>query len=1095
MILVSFYSKGKEGAEMKLCFIAFAAIVMPFAVQAYETNTWQGVSGGNWGDANNWSLGRAPTADDYTVLPDFGSAYSINVDGDHEIRAFYMDSGSGHKAVTLTGEGLIVSSGVQENYIRDGRALVLDGASLKFTGNYLMMYGPVTVKNGSRLETVGRNLTLWKNAPALYVGEGGTVVVDGLIQNNHAATVKVDGGSLSVRNVQHHRESKSAVHLELVSGDFTVSSSLTLANASSITVSGGRFAIGGTLDMDESVALDLTGGVVSFTLPNVSQRVLAENKGVKIEYVCNDAETRQSTYLENLNGGSFVVNSASDVALNLWPHNGSDENGVPFAGKVVEVGGTLVASNGCINAKREGTIVSDYPVFVRGFRIDEGYYDLTVAFPEIVIGGSYPFIKVAEGQRSFYLEGPTTFRLTADVEEPSGMESFVFMSGECKVDTGDYYAPSVKRKMILRGLVANASASLSVYGGGELALMQAHAGSPFTKVEVGEGTTLTLSELPGTTSYGPLHTDEIVLGKDSVLNIPAGFNSVRAAKWTVDPSAKINVAFADGLATDAIGLMYDVSGDYRISEGQICLKGATGDASGGWHLAPADGCWIATNSFANLAPEDGFEWVGEGENDEIATYANWYCGMKPIESASYVFGASNKRDRMKFYRVYRTGATVDADGSPKGSSVNSFRFRNTATSSFTIYNAQPTLSWTGVYEGAGLSSFSAVPQYVESSLRTLARHSLCAAAEGPLVFKPYSTFVTKFNRDDVCQSLVGDIRFGEKIIAARVDFGKRKDEYANRSPGSRLTVLDGGSILYTNQHAAVSQAHTGFRVEEGGELKFDNGSGKAVFLWKTGCNAYHTVNGVMDINIPCCGGGSQSFCGEGELNMHSFVPSNDVSKISFGGNLSVNLPGQWPTVTANAPDCPLTFKVYGTPVFRTEGDWEYGVFEEVANPIEAGKRAAEICKGATLTFDPNGGNVTFDDPLHGKGVIAVTNGTLRIPGGVASSIGVEVRDGGVYEWSDAHELRSLVCAAGSKLRFSGPITVKERVNLNNVNIEWAEGVSPGRAKSWMTLFISKSGFEGVIAAFDSNCYVRIAETANGYEYQIRPKIGMTVTFR
>ena len=1082
---------------MKSYFVAIVAMALLFVSHAFETNIWQGTTGGNWGDPANWSLGRVPTADDFTRLPYMDSSYSINVDGNYEIRAFHMDEGaqSNKGILTLTGAGTILSSGAQENYMRSKRALVLNGASLVISGNHLMVYGTLTIKNGSVFRTIKQNLTLWKNSPSIYVEDGGTVVVDGILQNNHSALVAINGGSFSVmKKVSHYDGTDGALQIEMTRGDFSIKDMM-LSNSSSINISGGRFAIGGVLNIDETVTLDLTGGVVSFALPNVAQRILSENKGAKIEYVCNDVETRQSTYLEQLNGGTLIVNSSSDVALNLWPHNGTDENGVPFPDKVVEVSGTLVMSNGCINAKRKGTIISDYPVFIRGFRIDEGYYDLTIAFPEIVIGGEYPFMKVVDDNRNFYLEGPTTFKLTSDVHDPSGVESFVFMSGDCKVDTSDYYDPSVKRKMILRGFAANASASLAVYGGGELELMQAHAGSPFTKVEVGEGTTLTLSELPGSTSYGPLHTDEIVLGKDSVLNIPAGFNSVRAAKWTVDSSAKINIIFADGLATDAIGLLYDISGDYRVPENQIYLKGAVGDASGGWYLASGDGCWIATNSFANVAPENGFEWVGEGENDEIATYENWYCGEKPIEKASYVFGASIKRDRMKFFRVYRTGATEDADGDPKGSSVNSFRFRNTATSSFTIYNAQPTLTWTGEYDGAGLSSFSAVPQYIESSLRTLARHSLCAAAEGPLVFKPYSTFVTKFNTDDVLQSLVGDVRFGKNIIAARVDFGKRKNEYANRSPGSRLTVLDGGRIQYTNQHAEVAQAYTGFRVEEGGELKFENGSGKAVFLWKAGCNAYHTVNGVMDINIPCCGGGNQSFCGEGELNLHSFVPSNGVSYISFGGNLSVNLPAEWPTITANASDKPLTFKVYGTPVFRTEGDWTYGVFEEVANPIEIGKRAAEICKGATLTFDPNGGNITFEDPLHGKGTIVVTNGTLRIPGGVTSSIGVEVRDSGVYEWSDAHELRSLVCAAGSKLRFSGPITVKERVNLNNVNIEWAEGASPERAKSWMTLFISMSGFEGEIAALNSNYYTRIVETSNGYEYQIRPKIGMTVTFR
>jgi hypothetical protein len=251
----------------------------------------------------------------------------------------------------------------------------------------------------------------------------------------------------------------------------------------------------------------------------------------------------------------------------------------------------------------------------------------------------------------------------------------------------------------------------------------------------------------------------------------------------------------------------------------------------------------------------------------------------------------------------------------------------------------------------------------------------------------------------------------------------------------------------------------------------------------------------MNVNVPYFGGGDQSFGGKGEVSLHSLVPSAKASKLELGGSLTVNLPAQWPTVTAAAPGVPLTLKAYGTPVIKTEGDWEYGVFDEIAAPAEQAKRAAEITRNATLAFNPNGGAVTFKDPLSGKGTVAIGNGTLYIPGGVAPSIGVKVCDKGKYKYDAAHELRSLVCEEGSTLRFAAPITVKERVNLDNVSIEWAEGAAPGRTKAWKTLFVSKSGFDGELSSIGSRYYARVAETANGFEYQVRPKIGAVVTFR
>ena len=1094
--------KYRFGTCFKAVLAAAFCAVVSFCASAFTTNSWTNAAGDNrWGTPGNWSLGACPVADDFTILPNTGSSYSIIVDGDFEIRALELTAGSATAkgTVTLTGSGTILSSGPQEDYVREKRALVLDGANITLTGNHCMLYSPLTVKNGSVFKTVNKGLTLWKTAPALYVQEGGTVIIDGAVQNNHAATIEIDGGNCSFKSYGHYNGSTNGADIGLLDGTLSIQRNITLANSSSLKIAGGRFSVGETVSIDDTVTLDITGGVISLPATEDvrtvnASRIVSENNGAHIEYVHTAAETRQSTNFENLNGGTIIVNSSSDIALNLWPHNGVDDNGVPFGGKVVNVDGTIVVSNGCVNFNREAYIFSDYPIFLRAFRINaDGYFLPTIGFPEIIIGKSYPFVtlddRTSAPRKTFYLEGPTTFRATADVDAPSGIETFLMMSGDCSVDTANYYDPSVSHKVYLYGLCAKSQCALSVRGGGELVLKQAHAGAPFTRVEVAEGTMLTLESLGQDCNYGPLHTDEIVLGPNSVLNIPAGYNSVRAAKWTVDPTAKVNVMFADGLSTDAIGLMYDVSGSYRIPESQITVT----DASKKWNLAQGDACWIATNSLANLASLDGFEWTGNGSDDLIGTLANWYCGKRPTEKDIYYFGAANAQTRMKFYRVYLDS---DADGDPRGSTVKAFKFRNTATTSFTIYNAQPTLNNTGEYSAAGIFSESTVPQYVESSLRVMALHSLCAASEGPLVFTPnVVTFVSKNDNDSVWMRLVGDIRFGATIKAARVDFGKRENAYANRSPGSRLTVLDNGNVIYTNQFQSVAQSHTGFRVEEGGVLTFNDGSGKSKLQWATGCSANHTVNGTMNVNVPYLGGGDQSFGGKGEVNLSSLVPSAKASKVEFGGNLTVNLPARWPTVTAAAPGVPLTLKAYGTPVIKTEGDWEYGVFDEIAAPAEQAKRAAEITRNATLTFNPNGGAVTFKDPLSGKGTVAIGNGTLYIPGGVAPSIGVKVCDKGKYKYDAAHELRSLVCEEGSTLRFAAPITVKERVNLDNVSLEWEEGAAPVRAKAWKTLFVSKIGFDGELSSIGSRYYARVAETANGFEYQVRPKIGAVVTFR
>ena len=178
--------KYRFGTSCKAVLAAAFCAAASLCANAFTTNYWTNAAGDNrWGNPGNWSLEECPIADDFVILPNTGSSYSIIVDGNFEIRALELVAGSATAkgTVTLTGNGTILSSGPQEDYVREKRALVLDGANITLTGNHCMLYSPLTVKNGSVFKTVNKGLTLWKTAPALYVQEGGTVIIDGAVQN------------------------------------------------------------------------------------------------------------------------------------------------------------------------------------------------------------------------------------------------------------------------------------------------------------------------------------------------------------------------------------------------------------------------------------------------------------------------------------------------------------------------------------------------------------------------------------------------------------------------------------------------------------------------------------------------------------------------------------------------------------------------------------------------------------------------------------------------------------------------------------------------------------------------------------------------
>ena len=87
------------------------AAALASGAEAYETNKWNNASGGNWGAASNWSLGRIPTYDDWVELPSLNGDYTINVDGDYQVRSVRLEA-DGVQTVKLTGTGSVTSGAV-----------------------------------------------------------------------------------------------------------------------------------------------------------------------------------------------------------------------------------------------------------------------------------------------------------------------------------------------------------------------------------------------------------------------------------------------------------------------------------------------------------------------------------------------------------------------------------------------------------------------------------------------------------------------------------------------------------------------------------------------------------------------------------------------------------------------------------------------------------------------------------------------------------------------------------------------------------------------------------------------------------------------
>ena len=1060
--------------RLTACFSAGVLAVLCGNAWAATENVWQGASGGAWATGANWSLGHAPTASECAVLPDTGADYTISVSGTHLIGALQVTAraGDGVKSVTLGGSGLISNeTSVAAHRIGANRRLVLDGATVAFDYNgpnidhgHISVDGELVLANASSMvstyaiDLVGRGAKMSMTA--------GSVNLIYLTYRNRNV-VQIDGGSASIYSVLRTDDDAVPFYDRCLAyvqnGGQSSNKRSRFSPYSSLTVAGGTYICrDGYAEFADGSTLTVSGGTLQF----------------------NCAPSIDECTTLSLTGGAILVNDAVCA--------GGAASLAAFSRLVAESSGTFFSAevnNSCLLDLGERA-------WVGTLRHTSGSAESVLKASTVVFSSAYPFYNTGSGpNRYFRIEGPTTIRPTADMDDMGGREVYPFATGDITVDTRDWNDPSVTRTVKL-SLGVKDAASLTVMGGGTMELKPTKGtgkydwdgARAFSSVIVSNNATLTIPSVATSGNYIPLVTESLTLGPGATLNVSAGEgNGVYAANWSIDPTAHINVTVLDTFTTGATPILVDTGSD-AIADftGRITLSGATSGAV----LKRAGGNIVLVKKTVTEA--DGtyqYEWVSSSSSYKWRNTGSWYCKAAPPTSGTrypIVFGAVDK---------YTTSNYNMTDTTP---TIVQLVFRDTAVSSFTVANdATKPLSFQKYNASdsgtanASIYSLSAVPQYINCNARTTSnnRFSLYAADSGPVVFGGGIEAAGAKAQTEAAVHVCGDIRTTGTISHRMLAFTKRPAK-----PDMSRLFVESGTVAFTNQVAAFDVTNAGFRVATGAMLTFDGRLASAFYQW-TAVPQKIVVDGSMRIDAVVKGGGArQLYGGSGTLVIsQTMQPSTGATPLEFSDTLSVTLPATWQTVASTGADAPLTLAARGgRPVLHVANGWTYGPASGVATTTAASDRAAYIHEGATLAIDANGGTATFEDPVAGPGKLEIASGTLSVPGGISSETSLKVASGATFAWSAATAVAGLEAASGATLRVvdaTKPLVVSGAVDLTGVTIDVTGAGTPTASNALRILsaaaivgqptVVGAQGIVQVVTGADGTATLEIARPRKG----------------
>jgi len=668
-------------------------------------------------------------------------------------------------------------------------------------------------------------------------------------------------------------------------------------------------------------------------------------------------------------------------------------------------------------------------------------------FREIVFSDNkVPFRIEATSQRNFYLEGPTTIKAEADLKDTAGTTWYTHLAGDFIVDTLDATDGVTPRHLSLWSTASYlGTASLTVRGGGSLCFLQRDSASTFRFINVEAGTTLSLTNRTKGTEWGPVTAERFILGANAKVTMPAKFNHIVADSFEIDPTATIEVTIGDTPTYGAFAILQSPNGTTpTLPLSQIELMGNTT----GWALKAENG--QITLYKAGSASSYATEWTGgDGSGRSITTLANFQSAI-PGSSSKVYFG---------FYDTYTTAECLK--NSISGDRHAGICFLDTAIKTFTYISNGEQAS--NNKSDPFFCSYSGVPQKHGSGKFRTYRMQAQTMGHGPLVFEGSSTdwgwgsgdyadnYWQWFNDGD-CRIARSAFNMRDLSFEALNNDDRNLNYYGNYS---RITVLGNSVVDVQELCSNLSLRSSGFRVEEGGVLKFSDTlsstRGWRRYAW-TASPAGIIVNGTMDIQIPFVGGVEQVYGGRGTLKLASTVPSNAVSRVWMMDTLTTELSNDWQTVTSSS-DTPLALgAAAGNPVLRVPADWTYG--HSAATASAADDRAIKIREGASLTIAANGA-ATVNEAVIGDGTLVVANGATLTLSAPTNTAGLVVRNGSRLNAPASIAIGSLTVETGGSVCIGTDVVlmVEGDVSLSDDAFAFAGETPTG----WQTVLVCTGG--------------------------------------
>ena len=1067
-----------------------ASLVAP--ALARETNIWQSVGGsydGKWSEVGHWSLGRLPAGDDYIVFDgdhsDNELSYAVEVDGDYSVGGelcIGANDVTRPHALTFTGNGSVTFSlaGVNHNVRCCSGGVTFSGPSFSFkTANHVLLFSPVTVKDGANLNFTGP-IAFWHWQAALTVDADGRVETQWIQvrtgQNSGGLTVNA-GGSFVCRGKMIHdfpsgTLATRAFFIDVNGGDVWCQDlDFSLRGIDTVTVrNGGWLCVWKSVAFsDRSSQLSVDAGSNFLEPSNVTQ---------------GDA-----TYA--------LMTNRRHVVVSCLKYNAVD-------GQRFRQRGTF-----CFSILNNAT--ANKPMYIDCERL-------------VFDGTAQPIAWTTLRDVHFY--GPMEIRATADVTSYSNENGSRYCHGPVVVDTSDWVLPSYKRKIVIRGLASeDGSLDLTVRGGGTFETCQRSSYNSMRSCRVAADTSLILQDRSSFANYGkkvedwgPLTAETLVLESGAKVSFKAGQNFICASKWQIDESANIAVNVPSDMPANiwAVPILQDIDSKPlpNAFTNRITLSGSTS----GWSLKNEQGqitLWreptVAVGAYSNPNGKE-YEWQGGTADSGIYKFSiagNWVDATDIAEQRKFTFGASHCTDVL-FDNVPGSFTTI-----------GQFCFQTNAVRSFFVDAANQATFQSALDKEVAIENYSAVPQVLACGMRlrmpnnATSNRVVKTRGTGPIVFSHSRADGTTLASNWQATGTDGNVTHHFKVtVDGDVRVGCGMD--ANRNLGlvlapqsflfpcyrTCLTILDGGNIQFPKQNDKMTfgNVYSSLRVSAGGQLTFPTEA--HYYCWSANPAAI-IVDGTLNIGTRLTGGcARQSYGGTGTINIAREIQPNGCSTLfMFGDTLQVNVfSNRWPSEGKTLGSAQLATAlgaVSGTPTFHVPTDWVYG--PTVASPTTVlSSRAMRLENEAVATIDPSGGIATINDCVTGNGTLAITNGTLRICAGFLNDMEDELsfwaRKGATLEFTASQSFGSLTLESGSTLKMppTGTIALDGDARIDGATVDFG---NPSTMSGWQTLIMARGRIIGTPAVAEEEFKLRTVKTSQGYALQRKRFGGILIIFR